>query len=566
MADGAELRALLQRIDGAGYGAYKRLQGTQWSLGGLRLSFDHIQGDPFASPSRLRLRMPHGVSPELLGDEDGVLAVEDWFLRRFGREFAAGTGSTLSRQRGHRGADRSRGRSGSGRSGELSCYRPGPEICARSGLRVVGAELELRFRMGLPAQGRRVLGRAAWELVHGALREACGRVVPTPELERQVASVRRQRALRRGLGDLGLVGFVADGSVLPRVSGVDPRPLEGAIPFTSPESLRVTLQTPSGPVTGLGIPRGVTVIVGGGFHGKSTLLGALARGHLDHVPGDGREGVVTLADTVKLRAEDGRSVQAVDISSLLRELPGGRGTRPFTTLDASGSTSQAAALIEAWEAGGRCVLLDEDTCATNLMVRDARIRALVPREREPITPLVERIRGFERALGLSWILVVGGVGDYLGVADTVLSMEDFVARDRGPEARALDIQVPEAEGFERPLTRVLDPRSLAPGKIKARDERRVLYGGSELELSGVEQILDPAHAWSIARALALLNSRLDGPIGVGEALDALEGWLDTEGLECLSPFDDPDGGLIRPRRHEIAAALNRLRGLQVESG
>ncbi len=548
MGDGAELRALLRRMDGAGYGAYKDLRGSAWDLDGLRLRFDHIQGDPYAAPSRVRVRVRHGL-PEL-EDDDALLATEDWFLRRMVQAFEGG------------------GRVGSGRGGELSIYAPGPEVVGRTALRLVGPDLELRLRVGLPARGRRVMGSGAWSLLSerlcGAVQGALG--ADRSALWAQVDSVRRQRALRRALRAAGLVAFVADGSVLPRASGVDPRPLAQAVPFHSPESLRVHLPTPFGPVSGMGIPTGVTVIVGGGFHGKSTLLQALARGHLDHVPGDGREGVVSSPDCVKLRAEDGRVVHRVDLSCLLRALPGGRGTRPFSSLDASGSTSQAAALVEAVQAGADCVLLDEDTCATNLMVRDARIRALVPREREPITPLVERVRQLHGRWGVSMVLVIGGVGDYLGVADTVISMEDYRAVDRGAEAAALGIEVPEAEEpLEEPLARVLDPRCLDVGKIQVRDERRVRFGEATLELSAVEQILDPQHAWTLAQAMAVLGEQLAGPVTLDQALDHLEALLEREGLEALSPNDSPDGGLVWPRRHELAAALNRYRGLRIST-
>lgn len=551
MDGGAELRALLRRMDGAGYGAYKDLRGSAWDLNGVRLRFDHIQGDPFAAPSRLRVRVAHGLPA--LQDADAVLAVEDWFLRQVGAALEAASGARV----------------GSGRGGELSIYRPGPEIVARSALRVLGPDLELRLRVGLPARGRRVMGAGAWKVLSKGLRSAVEEALNQDRgpLWTQVDSLRRQRALRRGLDEAGLVAFVADGSMLPRASGVDPRPLAHALPFHSPAALQVQLPTPFGPVSGLGVPKGVTVIVGGGFHGKSTLLQALARGHLDHIPGDGREGVASTPNCVKLRAEDGRAVHQVDISSLLRELPGGRGTRPFTSLDASGSTSQAAALIEAVQAGADCVLLDEDTCATNLMVRDARIRALVPREREPITPLVERVRQLHARWGLSTVLVVGGVGDYLGVADTVISMEDFRARDRGAEAAALGIEVPEAEEpLEDPLARTLDPRCLRVGKIQVRDERRVRFGEATLELSAVEQILDPQHAWTLAQAMAWLGETQSAPLSVVDALDRVQALLAQEGLEALSPRETPDGELIWPRRHELAAALNRYRGLVLSSG
>ena len=502
-----------------------------------------------AAPSAVRIRRPIQLSG--LEDPDTLCASEDWLLRR-----AVSALEAVQTRRG------------SGRSGELLLYRPGPEILERSALRLIDGHLELRLRIGLPARGRRILGQQAWGLIDQDLRALSVALEPGEGLSAHVESVRRQRALRRALEPAGLVAFVADGSVLPRESGVGSGPLQDAVPWQGPESLACSLETPFGAVGGTGIPAGITVIVGGGFHGKSTVLQALARGHLDHVPGDGREGVVSLPQTVKIRAEDGRCVHGVDISSLLRGLPGGRSTRPFSTQDASGSTSQAAALVEAVQAGARVLLMDEDTCATNLMVRDARMRALVPQSREPITPLVERVRQMRDAWGLSMVFVIGGIGDYLGVADTVLSMEEYRPHDRSAQAQGLGIQVADsAQELVRPMARVV-AGGLAPGRIKVRDERRVQLGETLLELGGVEQIRDAAHAFSLARALVLCEHLLveRGPMDSLTLVGELMAILSTRGLEVLSPQDYPAGDLVHLRPHEVMAAMNRLRTLRLTLG
>ncbi len=552
MPDRARLQAELRRIDGRPYPAYRDLRG-RWRLGELELLIDHVQGDPFAAPSRLRLRAPSDLPHDLLADEDGRLAAEDWLLRRFGCQLQGS-------------------RRGSGRSGELRVYQPGPEVLQRSALLLLrDGRAEVRLSAGLPARGRRILGRQAAALLLEDLPRTAQRLRPgpaRPELDRHVESVRTQRALRRQLRPRGLVAFVADGAILPRASGVDSRPLADAVPFTGPESLRLRLDTPQGPLQGMGLPEGVTVIAGGGFHGKSTLLQALQRGHLDHVPGDGRERVVSDPDCVKIRAEDGRSVASVDISAFLRELPGGRGTAPFDSEDASGSTSQAAAIVEALEAGARLLLMDEDTSATNLLVRDERMRRLIPRDKEPITPLVERVRQLHRHWGVSSVLVVGGVGDYLAAADLVIGMDSWLPQDLTARARVLAGAAPAPPG---PLPergqRLLARASLVPsgkGRVRARNARRMEYGREEVDLVAVEQVLDGAHAATLGQALRVLEQIMDGPrLAVPAALDQLEALIESEGLDTLSPFREPVGALVRPRRHEVAAALNRLRGLRV---
>ena len=244
----------------------------------------------------------------------------------------------------------------------------------------------------------------------------------------------------------------------------------------------------------------------------------------------------------------------------------GRSTSPFHTEDASGSTSQAAALVEAWESGARLILMDEDTSATNLLVRDERMRALIPADREPITPLVERIRELAD-LGVSTLMVVGGVGDWLSVADTVVGMADFTPWDATEAAREIAGPPPTPpHPLSPPQPRIPIATHERVGKIRARDTRAVRFGDDDIDLIAVEQVLDASHAWTLGQALRFLyEEAIDGQRHLGQLLDALDAILDDEGVEALSPFEAPSGDLVRPRRHEVAAALNRLRALQVRS-
>lgn len=547
MPDRQRLKQLLERLDGRSYPAYRDLKGS-WLLGDYRLWIDHVQGDPFAAPSSLRVHTPTGLDPALLTDPSATLAAEDWLLRRFAKQL---NGS----------------RRGSGRSGELQCLRTGPEIVERSALRVdkTGCA-EIRFRCGLPARGRRILGSQAWALLLEDIPRACEALSQAHGVEQHIRSAQRQTHLRHMLNERGLIAFIADNSILPRASGTSQQPMPNALPFRSPESMRVTLETTDGPVSGMGISEGVTLIVGGGFHGKSTLLNALQRGHLNHIPGDGREGVVTRPATVKIRAEDGRRIVGVDISLFLNNLPHQRSTQSFYTEDASGSTSQAAAIIEAIESGASTLLIDEDTSATNLLVRDERMRALIPDADEPITPFVDRVRGIFDSYGVSTVMVVGGIGDYLATADTVIAMRAYEAHEATERARAI---LPQrlASGPRLPPIppRRLKRHGLSPGKrTRARDARALQYGDHELVLTAVEQVLDGAHATSIGHAIRFLHDEIiDDKRNLAQLLDALESILDDEGVEVLSPRSFPIGDLVRPRRHEVAAALSRVRTLEV---
>jgi predicted ABC-class ATPase len=407
----------------------------------------------------------------------------------------------------------------------------------------------------------------------GALDSAL-RKIDRAALERQVRAVQDQVALRSQLEERGLVAFLAEGSVLPRRSGADDRPLPDAVSLETPDSLACELDAPwAGRVRGLGIPRGVTLIVGGGYHGKSTLLSVLALSVYDHIPGDGRERCVTSVDTVTVRAEDGRSVRGVDLRPFISDLPLGRRTDRFDTDDASGSTSQAAAIVEALEAGAGALLVDEDTAATNFMIRDARMRRLVPAEGEPITPYLDRVRQLWEERGVSSVLVVGGAGDYLDVADTVIRMDAYRPRDVGARASEVATELPLGEAAPRAPgawpsqePRIPDPRSLDPSRgrraerVRSVRTRTIEFGSEEIDVALLYQLVDPAQCRTIGDALlSLARGLCDGRRSVAELLDAIDARVESEGLDsiCARSFGDR----ARPRRYEVAGALNRLRSL-----
>lgn len=293
----------------------------------------------------------------------------------------------------------------------------------------------LCLEVGFPANGRTINARELEKILFECLPRCVEGALYYQNLDarelRAVADLAEdQQYIRQILPKLGLCAFVADGSVLPRASGVSQQPMKGAVAFRAPRELAVTLELPHrGTLTGMGIRRGVTLIVGGGYHGKSTLLKALELGVYNHVAGDGREYVITDDTAVKIRAEDGRSVRGTDISMFISGLPSGKDTTAFQTEDASGSTSQAANVVESIEAGAAVLLMDEDTSATNFMIRDALMQRVIRREMEPITPLIDRVRELYDRHGISTILVAGSSGAYFHVADTILQMDRYVPRD-----------------------------------------------------------------------------------------------------------------------------------------
>ncbi|MDQ3638959.1 MAG: ABC-ATPase domain-containing protein, partial [Actinomycetota bacterium] len=425
------LKSTLDHIDRKGYGAYKDLQGS-YDLEDFTLFIDRVQRDPFAPPSLVRVRTKENrLDPSFFENPIRRVAFEDFLTRSVERALRRAV----------------KGNRGSGGSGRIEIQRSSQVVLPRTSIVVEPGSVEARMTVGLPARGRTVDARAArtmlLEELPRVVREALTPTGVDVEAARaHVEAVEDANYLRDRLPELGFVAFVAEGAVLPRESGASDRPLrDGPIPFRSPEEFRVVVELPNGgSVSGMGVPEGVTLVAGGGFHGKSTLLSALSWGVYDHAPGDGRELVVARADAVKIRAEDGRSVAGVDISGMIGDLPGGRSTQNFSTPNASGSTSQAANIAEALEIGTSLLLVDEDTSATNFMIRDERMRELV--RKEPISPFIDLVRPLYESLGVSTIVVVGGVGDYLDVADRVILMEDYEPGDATGRAKEVRERFP----------------------------------------------------------------------------------------------------------------------------
>jgi predicted ABC-class ATPase len=555
----------LRGLEGKGYKAYKSVAGG-YEAPRLAFYLDHAQGDPFAEPSRVR-----GVlEPEQAGFPGWAYASP---TRR--RAAADYINRRLADATGRRSRDR-----GSGKSGEIFVLAPGQQVLSRSSVQMgENGGIVVRFRIGLPARGRRILGRAAAELVADAVTALEESVffaaLDEARLREHLEAVEDAVALRGQLHDAGLVAFVADGAHLPRRSGIDDRPLRGdaVVSFQAPASLRVTFEAPNaGAIAGMGIPAGVTLIVGGGYHGKSTLLRAVERGVYDHVPGDGRERVVTLPDAMKVRAEDGRAVSGTDISNFIGRLPSGDNTVRFHTANASGSTSQAAAIAEALEAGATALLLDEDTSATNFMIRDARMQRLIAAEDEPITPFIDRARVLAREAGVSTVVVVGGSGDYFDVADTVIAMRRYRPHDVTADAREVAAALPTARhpeaGSWRPVRhRRPDPASVDPSKgrrdvsIRILSRDRVEFGRDHLDLGGVEQIVELAQTRAMAYAAERArHGAMDGERSLAEVVAMILEEIQDRGLGVVHPHDI--GELAAFRGVELAALFNRLRTLR----
>lgn len=563
MKSSAELKKDILAIDHRGYPGYKGLRG-RYQFKDHVLSIDHVQGDPFASPSHLSVHVDGhkaGFPKDYYQDDISRITLQDHLTRCFGRALAPFSFKAK----------------GSGKSGLLSVSHCGQQVLERTACEVsADGSVTVRFEAGFPANGRSVNAGELVKMLFQFVPEAAQIALFYDRLNKNalkaaIELARDQQFIREHLSEQGLAAFLADGSVLPRESGISDRPMKGAVPFQSPASCAVTVTLPyHGPVTGMGIKKGITLFVGGGYHGKSTILQALEMGVYNHIAGDGREYVITDPSAWKLRAEDGRSISHTDISPFINHLPNKKDTVHFSTEDASGSTSQAANLMEAVESGSKLLLIDEDTSATNFMIRDELMQKVICREEEPITPFIERCRSMYNDLGVSSIIVAGSSGSFFGIADTIIQMKEYVPYDITERAReaaasypALKQQehFPVSDNMRAPKANQAlkkDPRL----KMKTMGTNEMLLAKDAIELRYLEQLIDPEQTNALAYALKYLElNRMNGSRTVPQLLDDIEALTASKGLSALYDKEYVRSGLAMPRRQEIAACLNRYRKL-----
>lgn len=586
-----DLRILLQNIDHKSYPAYKDTKGS-YDFKDFILSIDHVQGDPFASPSDVSIYVDgrKGAFPkESYDTKEKKIALEDFLLRGFGKQLAAFN----------------RVAKGSGKSGTVAVTRPGQEILERTAC-VMDSDtgsIKLRLHVGFPANGRTINSRELMKILFDFLPKCVESTLyygrydarGKKDVETVRALAEDQKEVRRQLKEQGLVAFVANGAILPRESGASDRPMKDAVAFTSPSSMEVTMELPNrGKLQGMGIKKGITLIVGGGYHGKSTLLKALESGVYNHIAGDGRELVITDDTAVKSRAEDGRSIRNVDISMFIGNLPNGKDTVSFHTEDASGSTSQAAGVAESVEAGTKVLLIDEDTSATNFMIRDELMQRVVLRNQEPIIPFIDRVRELYEKQDVSTILVAGSSGSYFYVADKIVQMDRYHPVDiterakkeaaeysgnaaepdmqsgrgkqvddggKAADSSQADGRKLEAASFNHkrillPVRAFREPRM----KIKTMGMDSISIDRESIDLRLVEQLVDTEQLNALGQLLKYAHLHfIDGKRSLSEVVDLLEKTMDEKGLDEITekPF-------ARPRRQEIFACINRYRGQEIK--
>lgn len=565
MQQSTDLQNLLHSVHKKSYPAYKALKGS-YQFNNYILSIDHVQGDPFASPSHISIRIPHktaGFPKEYYKDSVTSMTLSDYLTRQFEKQIVHYTFRAK----------------GSGKSGLISISHCGQEVLKRTACEITEKEIIARFFIGFPANGRTInateLEKILFDFLPVCVKASLFyRNLDARKLEQVRALAEDQTFIRKELAARNLTAFVANGAVLPRESGVSPLPMKDGISFVSPDSMAVTLHLPNhGPLTGMGIPCGITLIVGGGYHGKSTLLEALELGVYNHIAGDGREYVITRDDAVKIRAEDGRSIKHTDISFFINDLPNHKDTHSFYSEDASGSTSQAANVIEALETGSHLLLIDEDTSATNFMIRDELMQRVVNRNQEPITPFIERVQWLSDTQGISSILVAGSSGSYFHVADTILQMDHYKPVDitafAKKEAEAFpSIQPSAPAGAVADYRRVIQPDpAFRPDrrlKMKVLGMDSISVNHDTIDLRCLEQLADQEQIQALSAILCYAERRLfNGKDTLQQIIDRLDTELSDRGLEILSEGGRLAPNLAMPRIQEVYACINRYRGLKI---
>ena len=556
---------MLRSIDHRGYPAYKSLKGS-YDFGDYVLHIVHVQGDPFAAPSDLAVTVKAQDArwpQKACGRYETRVALQDMILRRLSLKLSSVSGKA----------------GGSGKSGSMSASRPGQEILDRSACQLgAKGEVTLRFYAGFPAAGRTVLAgeleKMLFHFLPDIVRETAFAAAWQKEAVQKVLNLAEDQAfLRQELERRSLCAFIADGAILPRESGISQKPLTDALPFRSPEKDRITLELPHhGTISGMAVKRGITLIIGGGYHGKSTLLKALERGVYNHIAGDGREYVVTDESAVKIRAEDGRCVNGDDISLFINHLPNRKDTTAFFTENASGSTSQAASVAEAVECGSKTLLMDEDTCATNFMVRDALMQKIVSEEEEPITPFSDRMRALYEQSGISTILVAGSSGAFFSQADTIIQMDQYEPKDVTDKVRKIvpfqerksDTSVVVCPNQDRRLPRPGSDFKEQRGRIKHKNlgTEGFLIGHGETDLRLVEQLADKEQSECLACTfLWLAKGEMNGRKNVAALVNDWEQVFRKEGFGMYRENGQISGNMAKPRKEELAAAISRCRGL-----
>ncbi|MEA2067995.1 MAG: ABC-ATPase domain-containing protein [Verrucomicrobiota bacterium] len=574
MKDKKEFYNLLTELDGQPFSEYQQVVGdfdfTRYVIKCAAIDFESEEAD---TPT-FSIRVPQTIAeiPEYLFDSPvRRTAMEDLLLR------SLATNIDKIANYDHNGIARR----------HIGMSTPNQKILPRNALLLTKEYIEVRVQISLPVQpmvidGERLLsidGEMAQQIFFEDLPEVVSNSllycnIDAADADAHVNNMEDADRLRQYLSASGQVAFVAEGALVTRISGSDFPDYERLSPVEVDSALIEEVEVPhSGAVRGIGIPNGLTLVLGESNSGRVDLMDAIAQGIYNHVPGDGREHVVTVADAVNIRSEMGRSIQKVDISAFAKELPDGGDPASYSVQSAGSFTSQAASTVEALEAGARVLLFDEHSSSSTFLSSDTRVSSLLGASSR--NTLAARARQMVDELGIS--LVVAGsslIAEFIPIADKVLKVENFCVSDITEEAKALEIVASTVADSSVNLSSMLSrsrwvmPSSIDPSigredlVIQTDDQDYLQFGRALIDLDAIRQIADADQARTIGFVLYYAKLRyMDEGYPLREILDLVDRDLSNEGLNALSR--DLRGDLARPRRYEVAAALNRLPAFRV---
>lgn len=524
----AGLFATLARIDGWGPGAWREIH-ANWRLRGALLAVEDLEAGISRDDDDRVVAFVIAFPDQRLGrpgQADGERATCDWLLRHAWRTLLARPVVTVT------------------------THQPGAAVRATNACRFgplragESQTLILRLLVRLPLAGMCCDGKRLARFLRAIEAFAAdlnaSRSRPTLAADRRAVAV--QTALRAALPAHGLIAFVGDGARLAR--GGDGGPLAGCRPWRTPRAARTTIDLGTlGRVRGLGIRTGVTAVAGAPYHGKSTLLAALAAGREDHPPGDGRELVVADASALQIQAEDGRRIKRQDLSLFFARLPGSS-PRDFSTTRASGATSMGASLCQGIAAGCRLLLVDEDTAASNFLTIDPLMRRLLGHALDGTTTLLELLPNLARA-GVSTVLVAGSNSLSLAASDRVLLMEHYQPNDASTRVRRMlgRQRTRPSSAITLPVRTIADAPDCLFGPrhflaVDANEAERPLIGGMALDLRRSGWELDRALVRGALAAAAWCCRLADGqPLTMPVLAERYRAFVADHGARGLDPFD-----------------------------
>lgn len=574
MKDKKEFFNLLAGLDGQPFSEYQQLVGDfDFSRYVIKCSrIDLNSSDALAPVFSIRIPQTIAEIPEYLFDTPvRRTAMEDLLLRRLADHIGAVANYD------HNGIARR----------HIHSAAPNQKILPRNALLLTSEYIEVYVRITLPTQqviveGEPVVsidGDMAQHIFFDDLPEIVSNSllycnIDAAEADRFVNNMEDADHLRQHLAASGQVSYLAEGAMISRMAGSDLPDYENLLPMEMDEELIEEVDVPhAGTVRGMGVPTGLTLVLGESDSGRVELMNAIAQGIYNHIPGDGRERIVTVADAVNIRSEVGRPIQQVDISAFAEEFPDGSNPASCSTVSAGAFTSQAASTVEALEAGARVLLYDEHSSSSTFLSSDTRVTPLLGKSSRNTLAAIARRMVDE--LGIS--MVVAGsslVAEFIPIADKILKVENFRISDITEEAKALEIAVPEAAGETVNLGSMLSrarwamPSSIDPSigredlVILAEDADFLQFGRSLVDLDGVSQLADADQTRAIGFVLYYAKLRyMDEGYSIREILDLVDRDLSNEGLNTL--VRELRGDLARPRRYEVAATLNRLPSFRV---